>query len=161
MCATTGSRTGRKRSDSPLATRTFRWGFASGIVKSLDAGEPLLVLAGIHPGCFELFGTDGVRATHDLHGKIVAVLSRGSPAYLFLSSMAAYVGLDPTKDIRWVEHSHAQSMRLLAESKVDAFLAFPPYSQELRAKHIGHVVVNTSTDLPWSQYSVLLLHASG
>src|SRR5215813_13327075 len=26
--------------------------YASAIVKSLDAGKPLLVLAGIHPGCF-------------------------------------------------------------------------------------------------------------
>ena len=36
--------------------------------------------------------------------------------------------------------------------KIDAFLAFPPVAQELRAKQIGHVVVNTSSDRPWSQY---------
>ncbi len=28
----------------------------------------------------------------------------------------------------------------------------PPEAQELRAKKIGHVVVNTTVDRPWSQY---------
>ena len=31
-------------------------------------------------------------------------------------------------------------------------MAFPPEPQELRAKHIGHVVVDTRMDPPWSQY---------
>ena len=43
-------------------------------------------------------------------------------------------------------------MRLLAEEKIDAFLGFPPQPQELRAKKVGHVVVNSMTDKPWSQY---------
>jgi NitT/TauT family transport system substrate-binding protein len=132
-------------------------GFVSAIATRLDAGDPLLVLAGVHLGCFELFATDRVRAIHDLKGKTVAVLSRGSSQYLYLSSMAAYVGLDPVKDIRWVEHSYTESMGLLAEGKVDAFLTFPPYAQELRAKRIGHVVVNGSTDMPWSQYYCCML----
>jgi len=43
-------------------------------------------------------------------------------------------------------------MRLLAEGKIDAYLAFPPEPQELRARKIGHVVVNSGRDRPWSQY---------
>jgi NitT/TauT family transport system substrate-binding protein len=43
-------------------------------------------------------------------------------------------------------------MQLLAEGKIDGFVGFPPEPQELRAKGIGHVVVNSSTDRPWSQY---------
>jgi NitT/TauT family transport system substrate-binding protein len=74
--------------------------------------------------------------------------------------MAAYAGLNPSKDIHWVVHSHAQSMRLLAEGKVQAFLAFPPHGQELRAQQIGHVVINTSTDKPWSQYYCCMLVAN-
>jgi NitT/TauT family transport system substrate-binding protein len=31
-------------------------------------------------------------------------------------------------------------------------LTFPPIPQELRAKKIGHVIVNSSVDRPWSQY---------
>jgi NitT/TauT family transport system substrate-binding protein len=31
-------------------------------------------------------------------------------------------------------------------------LAYPPEPQELRAKKIGHVIVNSAVDRPWSQY---------
>jgi len=62
------------------------------------------------------------------------------------------VGLDPQKDINWVTSPEAESVRLLAEGKIDALLLFPPYPQELRAKQIGHVVFNSMMDRPWSQY---------
>lgn len=122
------------------------------LLRRLDAGDPLVMLAGVHLGCYELFGTDRVRAIRDLKGMTVPVLQLGGPEYLFLSSMAAYVGLDPQKDIRWIERPPAESMQLLAEGKVDAFMAFPPEPQELRAKKVGHVIVDTTTDQPWSQY---------
>jgi len=66
--------------------------------------------------------------------------------------MMAYVGLDPNKDVNWATRPPAESMQLLAEGKVDAFLGFPPEPQELRARKIGHVVVNSTLDRPWSQY---------
>ena len=58
--------------------------------------------------------------------------------------MLAYVGLDPSKDVNWVTHATDKSIALLAEGKIDAFLGFPPDPQELRAKKIGHVVVNST-----------------
>ena len=66
--------------------------------------------------------------------------------------MVALVGLDPRKDVKFVEHPAAECKRLLAEGKVDAYLAFPPDAQELRARKVGHVVVNSAVDRPWSQY---------
>ena len=67
--------------------------------------------------------------------------------------MAAYVGLDPGKDINWVVHPPAEAMQLLAEGEIDALIAFPPGPQELRAKQIGQLVVSSALDRPWSQYS--------
>jgi len=127
------------------------------LVTRVDAGAPVVVLAGVHLGCYELFGTDRVRAIRDLKGKTVPVWALGNHQHILLSSMAAYVGLDPRKDIHWIERTFADSMRLLAEGKVDAFIGFPPEPQELRAKKIGHVVVNTRTDKPWSQYYCCML----
>jgi NitT/TauT family transport system substrate-binding protein len=118
----------------------------------VDADAPVVFLAGIHVGCYELFGTERVHSIRDLKGKRVAVLAMGSPEHVFLSTMLAYVGLDPRRDVKWVAHDPAVSMQLLAEGKVDAFLAFAPEPQELRAKKVGHVLVNTATDKPWSQY---------
>ena len=126
--------------------------FAGPSIVSLEAGDPIVFLSGLHAGCFEVFATERVRTVHDLKGKTIAVLELGSAQHVFLSSIAAYVGLDPRKDINWVTHPAPESMQLLAEGKIDAFLGFPPEPQELRAKQIGHVVVNSSTDRPWSQY---------
>jgi NitT/TauT family transport system substrate-binding protein len=128
------------------------------IVTNIDAGEPVVTLAGLHGGCFELFGTEQVRSIRDLKGKTVAILSPGAGEHILLSAMAAYVGLDPRRDIKWVAHPFEESMRLLAEGKVDAYMAFPPEPQELRAKRIGRVIVNTTTDRPWSeQFCCMLL----
>jgi NitT/TauT family transport system substrate-binding protein len=133
--------------------------FVGPLLVRLDAGDPLVILAGGHVGCFELFGTDHVRAIRDLKGKTVAVPQLGSPQHVFLASMAAYVGLDPQQHITWVTNPPAEAMVLLAEGKIDAFLGFPPQPQELRAKQIGHVVVNSAVDRPWSQYFCCMVYA--
>ena len=41
-------------------------------------------------------------------------------------------------------------MDLFVEGKIDAFLAAPPDLQEVRAKNIGHVIVSSIADRPWS-----------
>ena len=48
-------------------------------------------------------------------------------------------------------------MELFADGKIDAFLGFPPEPQELRARKIGHVILN-SARRP-AVVAVLLLHA--
>jgi NitT/TauT family transport system substrate-binding protein len=119
----------------------------------LDAGDPIVFLAGGHIGCFELLGSDRIRSLRDLKGKTVAVFDLQLGPGSFIYSMAAYVGLS-YEDINWVVAPPAESPQLLAEGKIDAFLVFPPVQQELRAKRVGHVhtVVDGTLDKPWSQY---------
>jgi len=131
--------------------------FVAPSIIRVEMGDPIVFLGGLHIGCFELFGTDRIRAIRDLKGKTVAVLERGSSQHVFVSTMAAHVGLDPRRDINWVTRPAAESMHLLAAGKVDAFLGFPPEPQELRARGIGHVVVNSTLDRPWSQYFCCML----
>jgi NitT/TauT family transport system substrate-binding protein len=126
--------------------------FVGPFIVQLDANMPIVLLGGIHVGCYELFGTERVNAIRDLKGKIVAVPSLGSPHHTFLASMAAHVGIDPGKEINFVTHPVSESARLLTERKVDALMGFPPVPQELREKKIGHVIVNSGLDRPWSQY---------
>lgn len=123
----------------------------------LDAGDPIVILAGGHIGCFELFGGERVRAVRDLKGRTVAIPMMGSAEHVFLASMVAHVGLDPRKDIHWVSHTFEDTMRLLSDGKVDAYLALPPRAQELRARKIGRVVVNSTVERPWSQYFCCLI----
>ncbi|HET9481692.1 MAG TPA: ABC transporter substrate-binding protein [Candidatus Polarisedimenticolia bacterium] len=133
--------------------------FVAPFLIQVDAGVPIVMLAGVHPGCFELIGTERIRAISDLKGKTVGVLSMGSAHHVFLASMAAYVGLDPGKDINWFVHRPADSARLLGEGTVDALMGFPPVPQELRAMKVGHVVVNSAVDRPWSQYFCCMVTA--
>jgi len=118
----------------------------------VDAGEPVIMLGGVHAGRYELFGTEAVQSVRDLRGRKVGIPGTGSSHHLFLSIMTSYVGLDPRRDISWVSLSREEAKQQLAEGKIDAFLGFPPDPQELRAKGIGHIVLNSSTDQPWSQY---------
>ena len=135
----------------------FSLHFAAPLVIPVDAGEPVTVLAGVHPGCFELFARAEIRTILDLKGKSVGIQAIGSSPHVFLTAMAAYVGLDPSKDIDWVTSQTIKPMQLFAQGKIDAFLGFPPEPQELRARKIGHVIVNSAQDLPWSQYFCCML----
>jgi NitT/TauT family transport system substrate-binding protein len=64
---------------------------------------------------------------------------------------AAYVGLDPQKDINWLVDPD-YTIQQLTEGRFDATMIGPPDSLAAREKKIGHVLVNTTTDKPWSQY---------
>jgi NitT/TauT family transport system substrate-binding protein len=123
----------------------------------LDQGDPVVFLAGVHVGCFEVLATERVRRITDLKGKTAGVSSLRGAEHVFIASIAAHVGLSPQKDITWAVNPPDESIRLLSEGKIDAFLGFPPVPQELRAKQIGHVLVNSAVDRPWSQYFCCLV----
>ncbi len=126
---------------------------AAWIAANIDAGEPITALAGVHGGCYELFGHDPIRSVTDLKGRRVGIpQTLGSSGHLLLASMAAYVGLDPNEDINWVTNVSGDFLKEFVQGRVDAFLGFPPEPQELRARKIGRVILNTATDKPWSQY---------
>jgi NitT/TauT family transport system substrate-binding protein len=131
--------------------------FSPPCIVAIDAGQPLTIVAGVHVGCFELFAHEGIRSIRDLKGRKVGVQGWGLAPHEFLTSMAAYVGLDPTKDIDWVLSPTVSPMELFAEHKIDAFLGTPPEPQALRARKIGHVIVNSSLDRPWSQHFCCML----
>jgi NitT/TauT family transport system substrate-binding protein len=135
----------------------FSLNFAAPLVIPIDAGEAISIIAGVHSGCFELFGNERIRGIADLKGKTVGVQGLGASPHVFLAAMAAHVGLDPIKDINWVTSPSIAPKELFAEGKIDAFLGFPPEPQELRARKIGRVIVNSSIDRPWSQYFCCML----
>jgi NitT/TauT family transport system substrate-binding protein len=48
-------------------------------------------------------------------------------------------------------------MPQFAEGKIDAYMAFAPEPQELRAKKVGRVLLDSMMDKPWSQYFCCLV----
>jgi len=121
---------------------------------------PIVALAALHGGCYELFVNDRVRAIRDLKGRRVAVSAMDALEYYYVASMAAYVGLDPLKDIEWVDTKSFEGvLNAFMDGKADAILAFPPQPQILRAKKVGRVIVNTAVDRPWAQYFCCMIAA--
>jgi NitT/TauT family transport system substrate-binding protein len=131
--------------------------YAPLLIPAIDVGASLTVLAGVHVGCFELFAKDDIRTVVDLKGRSVGVQDWGSTAHVLVALMAAHVGLDRAKDIRWVTDPSVKPIEQFVEGKIDAFMGFPPQPQDLRARQIGHVIVNSTVDRPWSQYFCCML----
>ncbi len=152
----------RPRDTDPVTELTHKqidWSTAvtADAIANMDDGAPLTMVAGVHPGCYELIAHDHVRSITGLKGRTVG-WSRGyvSSRYL-VSLMAKFVGLDPHNDIHWIEDSGTDPMNLFVERKIDAFLTSMPQSLELHDRRMGHTLVNSVTDRPWSQYFCCML----
>ena len=137
----------------------FTLSFAVNHILAIDAGAPITVLGGVHIGCYELFASEGIRTITGLMGKSVG-LDAAAPA--LLSLLAAEVGLDPEKDIRWVTGADpsVHPLELFAAGKIDAYLGLPPEPQILHARKVGHVILRTAVDRPWSEYFCCMLAGS-
>jgi NitT/TauT family transport system substrate-binding protein len=113
--------------------------FSAPLITQIDAGDPIVILGGVHSGCFELFGTDQIHGIGDLKGKTVAVRQLGSSQHIFLASMLAYVGVDPRTDITWVIH--------------------PPPTRAARAAREGHRSCGRQQYDRQTLVAILLLYA--
>ena len=122
-------------------------------IVAIDGGAPIAILSGVHAGCYELFGREGIHGIADLKGKKVGLTATPE----LMQMMAAYVGLDPKRDLTLVSAPETKPLELFAEGKVDAYLALLPEPQQLHARKVGHVIVRTSVDRPWSQYFCCML----
>ena len=131
--------------------------FIAPFILSADSRGPVVMLAGVHPGCIELFASTRIRNVRELKGKTITVGAKGSASHGFAAAILAHVGLDPGRDVTWLEQGAAEGMRAFEAGKVDAVIATPPRSYAMRAKQIGHVVLNMTTDRPWSQYFCCVL----
>jgi NitT/TauT family transport system substrate-binding protein len=130
--------------------------YAVSSIVPISTGTPIVLLGGVHIGCFSLVGNDSVRSIADLKGKRVS--GGVGPGQQFISSMASYVGLDPVKDINWVDVNVEATItaETFTAGKVDAFIGFPGPADP-RATKIGHLIVDSTVDRPWSQYFCCML----
>ena len=133
-----------------------------GLLPFIDAGMPIVMLAGVHSGCYELFASDHVSAIRDCKGKTLATYGFGYGDHYMFSSILAYVGINPKKDVKWVtsDGTGQDAMNLFSSGKADAFFAFAPQPQELRALKYGHVLIDTNVDKPWAQYFCCMVAAN-
>jgi NitT/TauT family transport system substrate-binding protein len=122
------------------------------LIPLLDVGKPIVVLAGVHGGCYQLFGNERVRAIRELKGKKAAIHYFGGGDHVLLSSMLANVGIKPQQEVNWITGGLRNAMDVFADGQADAFVGFAQEPAELRLKNIGKVILDTAQDRPWSQY---------
>ena len=138
----------------------FDLDFAGRLVHDLDNGRKITAIGGVHVGCYELFANDPIRTISDLKGRRIAINELHLGEHLYISIMAAYVGLDPKRDIGWITQGEESPMEIFASGQADAFLGFPPEPQILREMGHKRVILNTVLDHPWSQYFCCVLYGS-
>ena len=97
-----GDKASTNRSGSHAVRRISTVNFPPKQIASIDAGVPIKVLTGLHSGCLELIAKESIHSVTDLRGKRVGVDGLNNSRHVWLSLMAAYVGLDPVNDIQWV-----------------------------------------------------------
>ena len=123
----------------------------------MDAGVPTVMLACVHLGCVELRARESIRSVVDLKGKNVWAATLWDPGHTMLPIVAASVGLDPAKDLNWVFEEKRDPKDLFEAGEIDAFMTVPPWAQELRGQNVGHVILSSALDHPWSQYFCCVL----
>ena len=130
----------------------FGMGYAAALIPLIEAGAPVVMLGGVHVGCWQVFASGEITSLRDFKGKTVSVVAPGLTDHLFISMTLNDVGLDVNKDVKVVNNPPSEYARLLSSGEVDAVVAFPPTTKDLRVKRIGRVVLNSLTDPPWSNY---------
>jgi NitT/TauT family transport system substrate-binding protein len=128
--------------------------FSAVLMFSMEQQQPpLKIISGLHVGCYALVGSKPIHSVRDLKGKTVwAGAFKNSGPHIFFSTIVSYVGLDPRTDIQYAWVNKDEAMRQFREGKIDAFISFPPWPHELIEQGLGHLLIDTNIDKPWSQY---------
>jgi len=134
---------------------------ASELLPHMDAGKSIVVVAGLHGGCYQVFASARVKTLGDLRGRTAAIHYFGSGDHILLSTMLAYVGTNPKEEVTWITGKDLRNaMDMFAEGKADAFVGYAQEPAELRLRKAGHVIVDTAQDRPWSQYFCCMVVAN-
>jgi NitT/TauT family transport system substrate-binding protein len=128
----------------------FAWSFAA----AADAGDQLVILAGVRRSAFTLFGNDRVQSLRDFKGKRIWILPRDATHApdAFWAALLGFVGIDIENEVEFVELSLADVFPAIQDGTIDVWVFTPPNSTLLRNLGDGHVVLDGMMDPPWSQY---------
>ncbi|MEX2247268.1 MAG: ABC transporter substrate-binding protein [Dehalococcoidia bacterium] len=127
--------------------------FAQSVTVAADAGDPILLLAGVHNSMLVLFGNERVQSLRDLKGKRFAgSRDANDPRYAFIAALLAYIGIDVEHDVEFVDVDISGLLSGAQTGDIDAWAVTRPLSTAFRNANIGHVLLDGAVDPPWSQY---------
>jgi NitT/TauT family transport system substrate-binding protein len=131
------------------------------LVTTVDAGFPVMTVAGEHAGCIELWAAPGITSIRDLRGKTYEVFDRSATFgdkkaagvfYGFLLSTLAHIGMDAS-ELNLIEGSDDKIIANYLDGKSDA--VFLPVHQgplmRRNPKRRGTKILDSTADKPWSE----------
>jgi len=137
--------------------------FPSRLAAEIDAGTPVVALAGLHVGCVGLFAQPGIRDVAGLRGKTIMVRKKDPREFTFAFPVVTLLnaGIDPSHDVNIVEApSDADMLKLFRDGKTDAFTTAVVQMDALRAEGKFAMLVDYTTDAPWSGHHCCLVTAT-
>jgi len=137
------------------------------MVATLNAGVPLTILAGLHTACLELWVDRSITSFSGLRGRRISVrvADLTDQFYAFFATILAWIGIDPLRDVHFVEaglDNYPGMINAFKQGRADAVLAGGVEGPRLRQiKPLpGHVLLDTMIAKPWSQYECCHLVAN-
>jgi NitT/TauT family transport system substrate-binding protein len=128
----------------------------------LEDGERIVVFAGLHPGCAEIWAQPGINSLQDLRGRTLVVQSKtlASTAYSYPARVLKHAGVE-LNQVNWVVQPDANPVALFLEGKNDAVFAAQVVTAALHANpaNRGHVIHSQLTDRPWGSLACCLIVA--
>jgi len=133
------------------------------IAAGLQEGQRMVVLAGLHPGCAEIWAQPGIGSLRDLRGRTIVVRAKTlSDPYAYLAVVLRHAGIDPARDVNFVAQPDANPLTLYLEGKNDAVYVASVGAAALRANpaNKGHIVHDMVMDDPWAKLDCCILVAA-
>ncbi|HEY0207756.1 ABC transporter substrate-binding protein [Acerihabitans sp.] len=112
-------------------------GMALRWLKPLEQGFDVDLTVGTHGGCMRLLApkTAGIGGVKDLVGKSVAVSDQASPIRNFFAIQLARQGIDPDKQVNWVQYPADLFGEALRKGEVQAIASDDPQGWLLKKRY--------------------------
>jgi len=137
--------------------------FPPSLAAEVDAGTPLVAVAGLHVGCIGLFAQRGTRDVRALRGKTIVVPNKDPRdfRYSYFVVTLLEAGIDPVRDVNMVEApAGADLVQMFRDGKSDAVMTALATMDKLRADGGFEMLVDYATEAPWSGQHCCLLTAT-
>jgi NitT/TauT family transport system substrate-binding protein len=121
------------------------------LLKPIEMGYDLYLTGGVHSGCLRLqagINTD-VHTVEDLKGKTIAIVSMGSPPYMFSSRVFSQHNMDSDRDVEWVIYPNDAMELALDQGKVQAVASAEPIGTILMSRNKVRSIADQATDPPF------------
>jgi NitT/TauT family transport system substrate-binding protein len=121
------------------------------MMKPMEVGLDVKLTGGIHTGCLRLQAgkKTGITTAAQLKGKKIGVTHNGSPPFLFACRVMVAAGLNPQKDVKWVNITGDTMPLALDQRRVDAVASAEPIGTMLIARDKVVKVSDQAIDAPY------------